>query len=483
MNSRLSKILLVASGCLATSAWATSVYPVKLDLTKGKSQAAITGVGNLDNPANGAFARGSLDSDDTVQLRIPISAAIEYGNVDNLFDRLDELSAAYSTSDDGGGGGQGGSSGGESLNIDFNSANPDLDAIIDEISDQASRLAAFTALVAVEGYARAELREEVSLLINKDVLNGTLKLSVSRDRLTSAIGIGDEFQFDADTARQELQAAYNLLPTDPVTTFDLSGGLSLTVDPTRDAINFEFANDSLLLTKAAKKTDVAISYSSLWFENDAGALYWGITPIYRQIGLSNIGIRFGDLVDSEELFEKIDDAELAKDDAFALDAGLFWLSKHYSLGASFYDLLPTTYHFPVLDNNSALNPEIRAELERHSDYETETQLTLEGSVFSEGGRWALSAAVDTRATQDPFRQEFQWASLRADAFWNSWAFSNLNLAVHSNLAGSELTYVSLGADFLKVLSLDIASTLDSTEIDGDELPRGVSLSLGLNFAF
>lgn len=479
MNSRLSRVLLICSGCLVSSAWANSVYPVKLDLTKGKSQGAIAGVGNLDNPANGAFARGTMESDKTVQFTIPFSGAVEYGNVDDLFERIDELSAAFTTSDSSGG--QGG--GGESLNIDFNSEAPDFDAAVDEIAQQASRLAAFTALVAVEGYARAELQEEVRLLINKDVLNGTFTLSVSRDRLTSAIGIGDEFEFDPAVAKQELQEAYHLAPTDPVTHFDLSGGLSLLIDPATDRLSFEFANDSLLLTKAAKKTDVAINYSALWFENDAGALYWGITPIYRQIGLTNIGIRFGDLVDSEELFEKIDDAEFAKDDAFALDAGLFWLSKRYSLGASFYDLLPTTYYFPVLDNQAILSPEILQKLERHRVYETDTQLTLEGSVFSEGGRWAISAAYDTRATQDPFEQEFQWLSLRADAFWNSWAFSNLNLAVHSNLAGSELTYVSLGADFLKVLSLDIASTLDTTRLEGDKLPRGVSLSLGLQFAF
>ena len=483
MKSLAAKALLVGAGCLPYLAWSTSVYPVKMDLSQGKTQSAIQGIGNLNNPAQAEFARGSMDSDQTVQLTIPVAAAIEYGNVDNLFDRIDELSDAFSSSANSGGGQGGNSSGGAPLGIDFNAAVPNLDAVIDELSDQASRLAAFTALVAVEGYARAELREEITLLLNKDVFNGTLKLSVSRDRLTSAIGIGDEFEFDAEVARRELQAAYNLTRDDPVTRFDLSGGLTLRVDPKNDRINFEFANDSLLLTKAAKKTDVSINYSSLWFENDAGALYWGITPIYRQIGLSNVGIRFGDLVDSEELFEKIDDADFAKDDAFALDAGLFWLSKHYSLGASFYDLLPNTYDFPVLDNSKVLSSEIAHELELHRTYETDTQLTLEGSVFSEGGRWALSTAIDTRAIQDPFRQRFQWAAIRGDIFLDSWAFSNFNLAVHTNLTGSELTYVALGADFLKFFSLDVASTLDSTELEGDELPRGASVLFGLNFAF
>ena len=467
---------------ISTPSPASNTHPTELEYTIGKSQSDLSGVFNRSNPAGADFRRGLLRSNDHVELIFPNNVAIEYGNVDDLFIKIDELSSSF-TDSDGSDGGNPGNGDDSDNDLDFDVENPDLEALISQVEREIARVVGITALIATEGYAKAELKQEISLLFNKTVFDGTFKLDFSRHAFSSAIGLAENVNFDPDIALAEIERLYDLGPSDPVTQYDLSGGIILTVDPAQNSVHLNIANDSLLLTKAAQTTDISLNFSRLWTETEMGALYWGVTPKYREIGLTNIAIRLGDLTDSEELFEQIENATLKRDSNFVLDAGLLWISKSYSLGATFKDLNETTYSFPAIDLTRFNSEDIVNQLERERHYKSKTQLTLEGSAYTREGRWAISAYLDTNTVLDPLRQAFQWMSVRGDVFVNKWYFSNAHFGAHTNLAGSELTYFSLGADFLKYLCLDISTTRDTTTLDGDKLPRGFAFTLGLNARF
>ncbi len=74
------------------------------------------GNGNISassNPASGAFDRQFLDSDTDVAGYLDLGAAVEYGDVDDLFDRIDEASAALTSVEGDGSSGGGGSGSGD----------------------------------------------------------------------------------------------------------------------------------------------------------------------------------------------------------------------------------------------------------------------------------------------------------------------------------------------------------------------------------
>jgi hypothetical protein len=60
----------------------------------------------------------------------------------------------------------------------------------------------------------------------------------------------------------------------------------------------------------------------------------------------------------------------------------------------------------------------------------------------------------------------------------------VRVGYRQNMAGTELSYASLGLTFLKRLNVDLAVALDTVEDeDGDELPRGGYFSIGYDTAF
>lgn len=84
---------------------------------------------------------------------------------------------------------------------------------------------------------------------------------------------------------------------------------------------------------------------------------------------------------------------------------------------------------------------------------------------------------------DPAGTETQWGTLSTSYdFENVW-FNNLRAGVSKNFVGSELSAVSLGMTMFKFLDLDLSSTLSETRIDDEELPRGLALAIGFNYAF
>jgi len=444
------------------------------------------GNGNISassNPASGAFDRQFLSDDTDVAGYWNFGVAVEYGNVDDLFDRIDEASAALDRkSDEGNSEDAVGGSGADVGTID-DVSHPNLDALIARVDERAVKVAAVLGFIRAEGYAIAQGGTDIALVINHDVWDGTLRFDLSGWVNSSAVGLTEDVQFDRDAALTQLRAAYDLAPGDPETTFDLSGGLHLTIDPNTREVSATFDNDSLLLTRAAKVIEFGASYSRPVFASDDGTLFFGARPKLTQIGLTRITTRFGDLDDAEDVFDDARDSDFVTEGKFGLDMGVLWQSKRYRAGLTVVNLTEPEFDFPELDYSDIENLEIREALGDSEHYTAEHQFKVEGAWLSEGQAWTVFAGYDINEVFDPAGNETQWGSLSTSYdFENSW-FNNVRAGLSRNFAGSELSTASLGATVFTFLNLDISSTLSDTRIDGDELPRGLAAAIGFNYAF
>lgn len=490
--NKLSQFSVRDAGVLAVTislAFSSSLASAKGNSGRLTLGDVTPGNGNISassNPASGAFDRQFLDSDTDVAGYLDLGAAIEYGDVDDLFDRIDEASAALTRVEDdvnsgGGGGDSVGGSGTDVGSIDLN--NPDLEALIDQAADEAARVAAILAFIRTEGYAIAQAGSEFSLLVNNDILGGSLRFDLTGWVNTSAIGLTEDIDFDADAALAELRNAFDLQPGDPITTYDLSGGLSLTVDPNSRDVSATYDNDSLLLTRAAKMVEFGVSYSLPLLTSGDSTLFFGAKPKYTQVGLTRLTTRFGDLTDAEDVFDDTRDADFVTESKFGLDLGVLWDAKRYRLGLTLLNLTEPEYEFPNLDYSDITNPEIRDALEETETYTAEHQFKGEAAWLSEGQNWGIFIAYDLNSVVDPAGTETQWGTLSTSYdFDNAW-FNNIRAGTSRNFVGSELSTVSLGMTMFKFLDLDLSSTLSETRIDDEELPRGLALALGFNYAF
>ncbi|BFM13402.1 hypothetical protein R50072_35550 [Simiduia litorea] len=454
--------------------------------TIGNVSSGQTALSNSGNPAAIGFDRQRMNQDDAVLGGLYLGGELEYGNIQELFDVYDELANAFG--DDGSSGGSGGSGGGNTSgggldfgDIDIN--DPDIAAIIERVNNQATHIGALLALVATEGYANANAAVDLPLIVNADIFGGTLGFNFSYSGSASAVGFMEDIDFEADTARTELEAAFNLQPGDPITTYDLSGGISLTIDPNTNRVSGTFDNDSLLATRAAQATQLGVSYSYPLVFDDSSTLYLGATAKVVRMGLARVATRIGDITNSEDLFNDIRDAKFVNTSRFGLDFGALWVAKNISLGTSITDAFEPSYEFNAIDTSNYSNQNLRALIDDLQTYQQERQVTVEGSLYTEDRTWALSTSYETTAIKDPLGAEHQWFSVSGGWSSNSFWIPSVRVGYHVNQVGSEINMYKLGFTLFHYVDLDLGMSSEKVEIDGTSLPQGASANLGFHYAF
>jgi hypothetical protein len=117
------------------------------------------------------------------------------------------------------------------------------------------------------------------------------------------------------------------------------------------------------------------------------------------------------------------------------------------------------------------------------EYVMESQLRLEGALYTASKNWVLNAAFDANAVMDPAGDEVQWATFSAAYATNSWILPGIRVGYRANMAGTELDYLDAGVTLFKVINLDIAYSLDDVVIDQDNAPRSLIANLGLELSF
>jgi hypothetical protein len=196
--------------------------------------------------------------------------------------------------------------------------------------------------------------------------------------------------------------------------------------------------------------------------------------------LSRFSARFGDITDSKELFDAIDNANFNNNTDFGIDLGALWVAENYQVGVQWTNINEPEFKYPEVDTSRYRNLDLISFLRADETYVMDSQVKLESSLFTTDRRWSAHVGVDVDSATDPLGDEYQWATL--SGAWspdNKW-FNNLRFGWRQNLAGTELGYLSGGLTVFRFVNFDVSSALNTVKISGTNLPQGLMVSLGFS---
>lgn len=488
-NGRLTigAVSALLSMLATTSADAGPLFqPPGSNLTYGDVSHEAVVLPTSGNPAAPAAMQTRRAQQPTRGMTMSGAAGLEYGNVQELFDFIDELSNAFRPSPPGSGGGPGqGPDPDKGIDIGkiIDEIDPDLRPALEAIAREVATQAALLGLMASEGYGKAWVAADVPFTWGCCFLGGTWTTTVSWSGASKAVGIAAPIEFDLDEAAIELERWVTDTLGELTGILPLSDQVLLQADPDTRNIIVLLDNDSSMLTKASQLTDLSIGYSREAWTTGRGSLYLGAEASLYLMRLSRFSARLGDITDSETLFEAIDNAAFRNEEDAGLHLGALWVADNYQLGAQWSNINEPEFSYPDVDVSPYRDQAIVDFLQRDQSYKMDSQLKLEASVFTTDRRWSAYLGVDVDSAADPFGDRFQWvtfsAALQRDSFW----LPNLRLGYRQNLVGTELGFLSAGITAFRYINVDIASALDTVSISGEKLPRGLMASIGFEVAW
>ena len=484
------KILLsLLTALIAANVAAGPVYqPAGANLTLGDVTHGNRLQSASSNPAAAAADRARAGGKPVRGTVVSGAAGLEYGNVQNLFDLYNELTQAYAPSDPGTGGGPGqdpGDKPDDGINIGdiLDTLDPQIQDTLNALAREVATQTVLLLLIREEGYAKAWLAADAPFVFDKQVLGGTWTLGVNWSGSSKTYGITEPIEFDLDAARQAIEDWVNALPIDRPASLSISDDIVLTPQPGTNAVFLAITNDSSLVSKSSQTTEFSLSYSREALSRESGALYFGAQANIYLKQLSRLSVRFGDITNSEELFDAIRDADFRTDEGAGLDLGVLWVANNYQLGVQVTNINEPKFVFPDVNLAPYRSESIISALENDKTYVMDRQFKLEASLFSQDRRWSAHLGYDVDSATDALGDRFQWLTLSGGFMTDSWWIPSARIGYRQNLAGTELGYVSIGATLFKYVNVDIASALDTVKIDGQKLPQGVMGSIGFEISW
>ncbi len=469
----------VAGWLLVSTASAQSVFqPLGSHLTLGDVTSRSDILSIAGNPATPAMHQSEQQGGEN-RAMLSGAAGLEYGNVEELFRFLDDISGAYKPS----GGGRPRPDPGIDIGEIIDAIDPNIRPAIDAVAREVATQSSILALIANEGYGKAWLAADIPIAWNNEFLGGTWTTHLGWSGVSKAYGVSVPIEFDVDQALAELERWVEEAIGELSGEVALSDQVSLRVDPASGDTILILDNDSSLITKSAQLTDIGFGYSRPAWSSPNGRLYVGIEARLYLMRLSRLSTRLGDITDSEELFKSIRDADFRSATDTGLDFGFLWAGENYQLGAQLTNVNQPTFDFPGVDLEPYRDTRLIRFLERDQRYVMDRQLKLEASFFARSRRWSAHMGFDADPATDAMGDKFQWATASvAIGFDKPW-LSNLRFGYRQNLAGTELAYVNAGVTAFRHLNIDVASALESVRIDGRNLPQGLMVSLGMQFSW
>ena len=437
------------------------------------------------NPAAGALQAGQADDNAVRGTVLSLAAGLEYGNVDNIFAFIDEVSAAYEKSDPNTGGGPGQDPDKPNDGIDlgdiWDNLDPDEQAVVEAIATEVARQTALLTLIQQEAYGKAWLSADAPFVLGRADWRGAWTFSAGWSGSAKSYGIAESLDFDADEAKTLLQEWVDQLPNNRLPRIPLGGDVIGT--PGTQGFGLNLDNDSSFYSKATQTIELSTGYSRLASANSAGSLYLGAEASLYFMQLSRLSVRFGDITNSEELFHAIRDGEFNHDENLGINLGALWVSENYQLGAQITNIIEPLFEFPDVNLDPYSSEEMIGFLMSDQTYKMDRQLKLEASIFTDDRRLSAHAGIDANVATDPLGDDYQWATASGGFVTDSWWLPAARVGYRKNLAGSGLSYLSLGVTAFKYVNFDISSALDTVEIDGKQLPRGLMASIGFQIAW
>ncbi|NOZ55067.1 MAG: conjugal transfer protein TraF [Gammaproteobacteria bacterium] len=436
-------LTVVITTMLTAAVYATPVYhPLGANLSYGDISNGQTIMSNITNPAAGAAVLKNNTNQYRFGILSSIGAGVEYGSIDNLFDEID---------------GQ--------IN-QFFGINPEViinpaDAV-NEIGDAIDSLNSTLTNLEKNGFGKVFASVHVPLM----------PIVVSTDWLGGSVVFDANFSFASRAEVLHTNIIFNRNNLE-----DNTDDISYTLNTN----TFRVKNDDTLLVRGAATAEIALGYSRLALSTKEGNLYGGIRGKFYRVGLTQLNVRLGDVENSEDLFNDIGDEDFTDDTGFGLDIGLLWKSQHYRAGATLTNINEPEFEYNNLNNTEDYNTAgpIFQRLLSKLNYVMESQLKLEGALFSHNQHWVLGAGFDANAVKDPFGDEYQWATISAAYASPGWIIPAVRAGYRVNLSGSELSYLTFGSTLFKVFNIDLAYGLEEVVVDGDTFPRSLIVNLGL----
>jgi hypothetical protein len=479
---QISIIPAVVGSFLASSVLAAPVYqPPGANLVVGHVAFGPRASSTMGNPATGAEELDRLGDKAKTVTGLSVSAGIEYGNVDDILELIEELGASTEPSPPGTGDpGETPPDGGIEIPIP-----PELEAAVKAIAKEVGARVGVLALVQAEGYGKAFVSTDIPIALGREHLGGAWEFGINLSGTSTVFGLAESIEFDVDEAREQLEnILFDVANNDPKEVYPIGGDdVLITVDPDSGNVKIRFDNDSTLLTKAATTAEFSTSYSREIWSGTSGKLYGGIDAKFYRVGLSRVSTRLGDITDSSELWESIKDSDLDYSNDVGADLGVIWSGGNYHLGATLTNINEPEFKYPDVDTSNYKDPDVIAFLERDDSYVMERQLRLEGSVHTADKHWGVAFGLDANKVPDPLGYKYQWASISASYNTDSFWLPSVRFGYRKNLAGTRLNYLGAGVTAFKYVNLDVASSFDTTSINGTTLPRSLMVNLGFNAAF
>ncbi|MDT0596351.1 conjugal transfer protein TraF [Glaciecola petra] len=263
---------------------------------------------------------------------------------------------------------------------------------------------------------------------------------------------------------------------------------------------FKINTASAVYVKSAGLVTLSVGYSHLLWETENLGLHAGINANVNQYELAKNIISLAGLEDGEDIGDAIqDDYEnnALSNTNIAIDVGLLFVSNNANVGLSISDINEPEYDYGSLastcsnlsgislDNCFVAQDAIaRGRIAANETFIANAQATLEASAWmGEGTRFGFHSSIDLNEKNDPIGDLYQWASVSATADFNNWLIPEFRLGYSKNLAGTELSYYSVGVTFLKHADLDVRWSDESVEIDDSNAPRSAFFSFSIQTKF
>ncbi len=273
----------------------------------------------------------------------------------------------------------------------------------------------------------------------------------------------------------------------------LDGPTSIDFDPANGG--FQPRTDSALYLKAASVSEASLGYSRPIFSTDFGTFSAGVRGSYYMVGLGKtlVGVALADSIDS--LVEDELQKKRSLQSGFGVDLGLAWAGENFRLGTTIKNVNKPSFKYDSVGTDCAALDSAVANncylAQFHSDridleetYVMDPQVQLDAELLSDSQTWFIGFSMDTNAVNDPLANPVQLVSLSTGYATRSWIIPGIRLGVHSNLAGTRLSYATLGLTLFKSLNLDVAYGLDTMYYnESTGVPRKLALNLGLELTF
>lgn len=406
-------------GCIATSAYATQNYmPMGSNLTWGATAQHQYLMSHKNNPATGASISGWRTVGFGFGLIGPVGIGIDVGPLGQAANTINDLSQLITEFDT--------LSAGDPAAINLS----ELNRIID-FADNTMYV----------------LSDAIDINISAGAQIPLFPLVFTHKKLGS-------FMMDVNLiGKARVQFLDSPLDSNPL------------IDPLQ-GLQEKYTTNSALYLKAAGVMETAFGYSRKAYDHEKGTLYAGaklniysVSVNKELFPLLNLG---GIQDQAVELMQQGGGQK-----SFGLDLGAVWMADYYRLGATIRNINAPSFAYNSLGSDCETKSSAEAiescyraqayadEIDLNEEYVMLPQINLEAAIFSKSRNWVATAALETNPANDPVGNAHQWATLSAGYAAPNQLLPGVRLGYRKNMAGSGLSYLSAGLNWLMIY-VDVA---------------------------